>query len=213
MINIIKNLFKVFKKQKKYKNYFLKDNLKKEIEANLAEVGKWSYGNPSIYRWDWKSKVIIGNFCSLGPDINFYVGGDHRADWISTSPLPASQFSKTFKKTKSIKNFAKSKGDIVIGHDVWIGGRSTILSGVTIGTGAIIAAGSLVVNDVEPYTISGGNPNRVIKKRFEDSTIKRILDTEWWLLEDSKIDSISKYLLSNDTENFFSLINNIKEKK
>ena len=70
-----------------------------------------------------------------------------------------------------------------------------------------------MVNDVEPYTISGGNPNRVIKKRFEDSTIKRILDTEWWLLEDSKIDSISKYLLSNDTENFFSLINNIKEKK
>ena len=213
MINIIKNLFKVFKKQKKYKNYFLKDNLKKEIDTNLAEVGKWSYGNPDIYRWDWKSKIIIGNFCSLGPDINFYVGGDHRADWISTSPLPATQFNETFKKAKSVKNFAKSKGDIVIGHDVWIGGRSTILSGVTIGTGAIIAAGSLVVNDVEPYTISGGNPNRVIKKRFEDSTIKRILDTEWWLLEDSKIDSISKYLLSNDTENFFSLINNIKEKK
>jgi hypothetical protein len=103
MINIIKKLFKIFKKEKVYKNYFLKDNLKKEIETNLAEVGKWSYGNPSIYRWDWKSKVIIGNFCSLGPDINFYVGGDHRADWISTSPLPASQFNKTFKKTKSIK--------------------------------------------------------------------------------------------------------------
>ena len=212
MINIIKNLFKVFKKKKIYKNYFLKDNLKKEIDANLASVGKWSYGNPGIYRWDWKSKVIIGNFCSLGPDINFYVGGDHRADWISTSPLPASQFNETFKKTKSIKNFAKSKGDIFIGHDVWIGGRSTILSGVTIGTGAIIAAGSLVVNDVEPYTISGGNPNRVIKKRFEDSVIKKILDTEWWFLKDAEIDDLSKFLLSSDTENFFSYINSMKKR-
>ncbi len=190
----------------------MKDNLKKEIEANLAEVGKWSHGNPSIYRWDWKSKIIIGNFCSLGSDINFYVGGDHRADWISTSPLPPSQFNETFKKTKTIKNLAKSKGDIVIGHDVWIGGRSTILSGVTIGTGAIIAAGSLVVNNVEPYTISGGNPNRVIKKRFEDSIIKKILDTEGWFLEDAEIDTLSKFLLSSDTENFFSLINSIKKK-
>ena len=211
MIDIIKKLFKVFKKKKIYKNYFLKDNLKNEIDTNLVEVGKWSYGNPSIYRWDWKSKIIIGNFCSLGPDINFYVGGDHRADWISTSPLPASQFNETFKKTKTIKNFAKSKGDIVIGHDVWIGGRTTILSGVTIGTGAIIAAGSLVVNNVEPYTISGGNPNRVIKKRFEDSVIKKILNTEWWFLEDSEIDILSKFLLSSDIENFFSLIDNIKK--
>jgi len=212
MIKNIRNFFRSFRKKKKYKNYFLKDNLKDEIKANLVEVGKWSYGRPNIYRWDWKSKIIIGNFCSLGPDINFYVGGDHRADWISTSQLPATQFNETFKKTKSIKNFSKSKGDIVIGHDVWIGGRSTILSGVTIGTGAIIAAGSLVVNDVEPYTISGGNPNRVIKKRFEDSVIKKILDTEWWFLKDTEIDDLSKFLLSSDTENFFSYINSIKKK-
>ena len=57
MIKIIKKLFKIFKKEKVYKNYFLKDNLKKEIETNLAEVGKWSYGNPSIYRWDWNLKL------------------------------------------------------------------------------------------------------------------------------------------------------------
>ena len=103
MIKNIRNFFRSFRKKKKYKNYFLKDNLKDEIKANLVEVGKWSYGRPNIYRWDWKSKIIIGNFCSLGPDINFYVGGDHRADWISTSQLPATQFNETFKKTKSIK--------------------------------------------------------------------------------------------------------------
>ena len=69
-----------------------------------------------------------------------------------------------------------------------------------------------MVNDVEPYTISGGNPNRVIKKRFEDSIIKKILDTEWWFLKDAEIDDLSKFLLSSDTENFFSYINSIKKK-
>lgn len=212
MFNNIKKFFKIFKKKKIYKNYFLRDNLKKEIKANLAEIGKWSYGNPTVYRWDWKSKIIIGNFCSLGPDINFYVGADHRSDWVSTSPLPASQFSEIFKKANLIKNFSTSKGDIIIGHDVWIGGRSTILSGVKIGTGAIIAAGSMVVNDVMPYTISGGNPNREIKKRFEEEIIKKILHTEWWLMEDKQIDELSKYLLSNDFEKFFSFVKRIKEK-
>jgi acetyltransferase-like isoleucine patch superfamily enzyme len=212
MFNNIKKFFKIFKKKKIYKNYFLRDNLKKEIKANLAEIGKWSYGNPTVYRWDWKSKIIIGNFCSLGPDINFYVGADHRSDWVSTSPLPASQFSETFKKANLIKNFSTSKGDIVIGHDVWIGGRSTILSGVKIGTGAIIAAGSIVVNDVMPYTISGGNPNREIKKRFEEEIIKKLLHTEWWLMEDKQIDELSKYLLSSDFENFFSFVKRIKKK-
>ena len=212
MFNNIKKFFKIFKKKKIYKNYFLRDNLKKEIKANLAEIGKWSYGNPTVYRWDWKSKIIIGNFCSLGPDINFYVGADHRSDWVSTSPLPASQFSETFKKANLIKNFSTSKGDIVIGHDVWIGGRSTILSGVKIGTGAIIAAGSIVVNDVMPYTISGGNPNREIKKRFEEEIIKKLLHTEWWLMEDKQIDELSKYLLSSDFENFFSFVKEIKKK-
>ena len=111
-----------------------------------------------------------------------------------------------------IKNFSTSKGDIVIGHDVWIGGRSTILSGVKIGTGAIIAAGSIVVNDVMPYTISGGNPNREIKKRFEEEIIKKLLHTEWWLMEDKQIDELSKYLLSSDFENFFSFVKRIKKK-
>jgi acetyltransferase-like isoleucine patch superfamily enzyme len=210
MFKNIKNYLKKFKKKKIYKNYFLRDNLKLEIEKNLAVIGKWSYGNPTIYRWDWESKIIIGNFCSLGPDICFYIGGNHRLDWISTSPLPADQFSKVFKEANKIDNFSKSRGNIEIGHDVWIGGRSTILSGVKIGTGAVIAAGSVVVNDVEPYTVSGGNPNKEIKKRFDDDTIKKILSTEWWLMRDQEIDILSKYLLSNDIKNFFTHVDLVK---
>jgi|TARA_B100001175_G_scaffold306124_1_gene303878 acetyltransferase-like isoleucine patch superfamily enzyme len=207
---MINNFFKKFKKKKVYRNYFLKDNLKKEIELKLAIVGKWSYGNPRILRWDYSSKIKIGNFCSLGPDIDFYIGGNHRVDWISTSQLPASQFNDVFEKAKTIKNFSISKGDIEIGHDVWIGGRTTILSGVKIGTGAVIAAGSVVVNDVDPYTITGGNPNRIIKKRFKDSTIQKLLETEWWNLSDDKIDILSPYLLSNNFDAFFESIKNIK---
>ncbi|MDB3904074.1 CatB-related O-acetyltransferase [Candidatus Pelagibacter sp.] len=207
---MINNFFKKFKKKKVYKNYFLKDNLKKEINLKLAIVGKWSYGNPRILRWDYSSKIKIGNFCSLGPDIDFYIGGNHRVDWISTSQLPASQFNDVFEKAKTIKNFSISKGDIEIGHDVWIGGRTTILSGVKIGTGAVIAAGSVVVNDVDPYTIAGGNPNRIIKKRFKDSTIQKLLETEWWNLSDDKIDILSPYLLSNNFDAFFESIKNIE---
>ena len=210
---MIKKFLTKFKKKKIYKNYFLKDNLKKEIESNLVEVGRWSYGKPNILRWDWKSKLIIGNFCSLGPDIDFYIGGNHRLDWISTSPLPAPQFDSVFKKAKNIKNFNKSNGDIIIGHDVWIGGRTTILSGVKIGTGAVIAAGSVVVNDVESYSVSGGNPNKEIGKRFNEDIIKKLLESEWWNLTDNDIDHLSEYLLSNNFEIFFNKVNEIKNKK
>jgi acetyltransferase-like isoleucine patch superfamily enzyme len=210
---MIKKFLNKLKKKKIYKNYFLKDNLKSEIDSNLVEVGKWSYGKPNIFRWDWKSKLIIGNFCSLGPDIDFYIGGNHRLDWISTSPLPAPQFDSVFKNAKNIKNFNKSNGDIIIGHDVWIGGRTTILSGVKIGTGAVIAAGSVVVNDVEAYSISGGNPNKEIRKRFNEDIIKKLLNSEWWNLADNDIDNLSEHLLSNNFELFFNNIEEIKNRQ
>ncbi len=207
---MLKNFLKKYKKKKIYKNYFLKDNLKEEIDLKLTKVGRWSYGNPKILRWDWNSKIIIGNFCSLGPDIHFYVGGNHRTDWITTSQLPASQFRESFGKAKHIENYSTSKGDIEIGHDVWIGGRTTILSGVKIGTGAVIAAGSVVTNNVEPYSISGGNPNRLLKKRFDDDIIIKLLDSKWWDLTDAEINNLSEYLLSNKFEEFFKNIKDIK---
>lgn len=189
-------------KKKKYRNYFLRDNLKKEINDGLASVGKWSYGNPKISRWNWKNKIIIGNFCSIGPNVQFFVGGNHRGDWVTTCQLPASQFSDVFKKSSKIKNYSVSKGDINIGHDVWIGGNSIILSGIKIGTGAIIAAGSVVTRDVAPYTVSGGNPNRLIKKRFSSKIINQLLHSKWWNFDDKKIDDLSPYLFSSDINLF-----------
>ena len=212
---MLKKILKLLKKNKKkrYKNYFLKDNLKAEIESKFCSVGKWSYGSPKVYRWDWDAKLNIGSFCSLGPEIKFYIGGNHRNDWVTTSPLPANQFSYYFTKAEKIQNHLFPALDINIGHDVWIGGHSIILSGSKIGNGAIIGAGSLVAGEVEPYSIYAGNPIKKIRDRFEKSISDRLNNSQWWDLDDSTINDLSKYLCSNDFEGFFNNLEILKKNK
>ena len=199
-------MFKFLKKKKlkKYKNYFLKDNLKEDIRKNYAEIGDWTYGNPSVMRWGTDHKLIVGKYSSIGPDVSIILGGNHRYDWITTSQLPAETFQayEKFPKAKNIKNFIYSKGDIVIGNDVWIGAKSIILSGLTIGDGAVIAAGSVLSVDVKPYTIVAGNPAREIKKRFSDETIKKLLTIKWWNFSDEKVNEYSELLCSENIETF-----------
>lgn len=204
-----------FKKKKKYSNYFLKDNLKNEISQNLAVIGKWSYGNPKIYRWNWKNKIYIGNFCSLGPEIKIIIGGNHRTDWVSTSQLPADTFNfdDTFLNAQKIKNYNYSKGDLHIENDVWIGAFSIIFSGVRLGNGSVVAAGSVVTKDIEPYTIVGGNPAKLIKKRFTSKQINFLNSSKWWDLDDKKIDLLSKYLLSEKVDLFIKKFKDFKKNK
>jgi acetyltransferase-like isoleucine patch superfamily enzyme len=204
-----------FKKKKKYSNYFLKDNLKNEISQNLAVIGKWSYGNPKIYRWNWKNKIYIGNFCSLGPEIKIIIGGNHRTDWVSTSQLPADTFNfeDTFLNAQKIKNYNYSKGDLHIENDVWIGGFSIIFSGVRLGNGSVVAAGSVVTKDVEPYTMVGGNPAKLIKKRFTSKQINFLNSSKWWDLDDKKIDLLSKYLLAEKVDLFIKKFKDFKKNK
>jgi lipopolysaccharide transport system ATP-binding protein len=204
-----------FKKKKKYLNYFLKDNLKNEISQNLAVIGKWSYGNPKIYRWNWKNKIYIGKFCSLGPEIKIIIGGNHRTDWVSTSQLPADTFNfeDTFLNAQKIKNYNYSKGDLHIENDVWIGGFSIIFSGVRLGNGSVVAAGSVVTKDVEPYTIVGGNPAKLIKKRFTSKQINFLNSSKWWDLDDKKIDLLSKYLLAEKVDLFIKKFKDFKKNK
>jgi serine acetyltransferase len=94
------------------------------------------------------------------------------------------------------------KGDITVGNDVWIGAKSTIMSGVKIGDGAIVAAGALVTKDVEPYSIVGGNPARLLKYRFDKSQIEELLKIEWWLWDESKIKEEAMILWSSDINYF-----------
>ena len=99
-----------------------------------------------------------------------------------------------------------SKGDIVIGNDVWIGARATILSGVTIGDGAVVGAGSLVVSDVPAYAISAGNPCRTTRLRFSPDTIARLLEVRWWDWPRPELVAALPFLLSGDHDAFFDFV-------
>ena len=132
-------------------------------------------------------KLIIGSFCSIGSGAAFIMAGNqgHRLDWISTFPFHYMSEEPAF---AGAVNGYEPAGDTVIGNDVWIGSEAIILPGITIGDGAIIGTRALITKDVEPYTIVGGNPAKVIRKRFSDDKIAMLLEMKWWLwpLEDLK---------------------------
>ena len=198
---------------KKKKTFFLKDNLKEEIEKGFLKVGDWSYGDIKIYRFDNFTKIIIGKFCSIAPNVTVYLGGNHRLDWISAFPFPEGYFNKIFPNAKNIKDYNISKGDLIIGNDVWIGAETTILSGITIGDGAVIAAGSFVNKDVKPYTVSGGVPNKEIKKRFSKKEIDILLKVKWWKFSNKIINDLLPVLNSNNFKLFFNKIKSIRKLK
>lgn len=151
------------------------------------QVGRHTYGDP-IVRGDTK-RVFIGSFCSFAKGVLILSCRDHRTDWISTFP---------FKDLWGCGNdgHPTGKGNIVIGNDVWVGTNSIILSGVTIGDGAVIGAGSVVARDVAPYTVAAGNPIHEIRKRFSEQVIKDLLELKWWDWSDEKIRDHAKFLTS-----------------
>ena len=202
-------MIKFLKKFKK-KSFFLNDFLKDQIKLGHTIIGKWSYGNPAIYRWD-DSKLKVGNFCSFGPDVKIYMGGNHRSDWITTSPLPTQEFSNYFTNASTIKNFTKENKDLEIGSDVWVGGHSIILSGIKIGHGCVIGAGSVVRESLDPYSIVIGNPARTIKKRFSEQVIEKLIQCSWWDLDDHKINLLAPFLLSENFDLFFEKFKLLKK--
>ena len=124
-------------------------------------------------------KLIIGSFCSIGSGASFIMAGNqgHRTDWIATYPFFYMQDEQAF--AAATDGFCRA-GDTVIGNDVWIGYEAVILSGVTIGDGAVIGCRAVVTKDVPPYTIVGGVPAKPIRKRFDEETIKELQKIKWW---------------------------------
>ena len=122
-------------------------------------------------------KLIIGRFCQIATGVRFIMNGaSHPMGGFSTYPFKI--FGGEWAKKDPLR--VESKGDTVIGNDVWIGNGTTIMSGVRIGDGAIIGTNSLVTKDVAPYSIVGGNPAQEIRKRFDDETIAFLCDLKWW---------------------------------
>ncbi|WP_417793629.1 Vat family streptogramin A O-acetyltransferase [Terasakiella pusilla] len=139
----------------------------------------------------------IGKFCAIAKHVTFIMNGaNHKLSGFSTYPFQI--FGKGWEKVMPDTTDLPFKGDTEIGHDVWIGYDATIMPGVKIGHGAVIASKSVVTSDVPPYSIVGGNPAQLIKKRFDDQTIQNLLDIAWWDWDAEKITANLKAIVGND---------------
>lgn len=166
------------------------------VGRSTVNIGRFTYGeqNLRIKQWNEGSDLHIGSFCSIAEDITILLGGNHRADWVTTWPF-GFVATDVFGSDRP-EGLPYSKGDITIGHDVWIGHGATILSGVTIGDGAVIGAKSVVSRDVPPYGIAAGHPAMTVKHRFAPDIIEILLDLEWWDLPVETIKNIQTILCS-----------------
>lgn len=143
------------------------------FDINRVEVGVGTYGTLNVLISNVGKEILsIGNFCSIAPDVMFILQSEHPYKGVSTYPFKV--------MLDFCKYEATSKGGITVEDDVWLGYGVTICSGVKIGQGAIVAAGSVVVKDVPPYAIVGGNPAKFIKWRFEDEAVReRLMRLDW----------------------------------
>lgn len=143
-------------------------------------------------------KLIIGKYCSIASGAKFMLGGTqgHNYEWISAYPLDKFDGSEFLAQ--------KWKGDTVIGNDVWIGFEALIMPGIHIADGAVIGARSVVTKNVGPYEIWGGNPAKLIKKRFSDEQIQKLLDLKWWNFDEQTIKENLPFLRSNDIDGLWN---------
>lgn len=159
----------------------------------ILKTGKYSYGIININWNSTESKVVIGNWCSIAPDVTFVINSEHLTDAVSTYPFKVKILGSSTPE-------AGTRGDIVLEDDVWIGYRATILDGVTIGQGAIAAAGAVVTKDVPPYAIVGGVPAKVIRYRYPQPVIDVMLQVDWSLVDEEfvreHVDELYKHPIS-----------------
>lgn len=152
--------------------------------------------NNILYHFEFiGDRLIIGKFCSIAAETRFIMnGGNHPTNWLTTYPFPI--FGQGWEAAMPEK--WPHRGDTVIGNDVWIGYGAIIMPGVSIGNGAIVAAGSVVTRDIAPYAIVGGNPAQVIRSRFARADIGRLERIAWWNWDLEKITRHVQAICSSD---------------
>ena len=183
--------------------------LDRQVSNPNIQVGRYSYysgyyhghGFDDCARFlppdEGVDKLIVGSFCSIGSGAAFIMAGNqgHRSDWISTFPFYWMSEVPSF---SGAANGYLPAGDTVIGNDVWIGSEVIVMPGITIGHGAVIGTRALVTKDVEPYAVVGGNPAKLIRKRFDDMSIAKLLEMCWWDWSDDQLKGAMPILTSGD---------------
>ena len=158
-------------------------------------VGAYTYGRPKVRFPESGAKLTIGRYGSIADGVEILLGGNHRTDWVTTYPFP--EFAARWPAAAGIAGSHATRGDVSIGHDVWLGSQCMVLSGVTIGTGAVVAARAVVTRDVPPYAIVAGNPARQLRFRLDEAQIATVLASRWWLLPPQDIQPLISILMSN----------------
>jgi len=178
---------------------------KNTTNIQVMLVGKHTYGAENVathFNFDGQN-LIIGNFCSIAYNVNVWLGGNHNTNWATTYPF--GHVNQNIFNSFDGKGHPKLNGGVVIGNDVWVGANSTIMSGVTIGDGAVIANNSHVVKNVEPYSIVGGNPAKLIRYRFTSEQIEELLKIKWWFWDDDKINAHIHLLCNENIDEFIKV--------
>ncbi len=189
--------------------------LKNVITNPNIEIGDYTMYNDFVYNpCDFQKnnvlyhypvnhdRLVIGKFCSIACGAKFiFTSANHSLKSLSTYPFPIF-FEEWNLDMINITNAWDNKGDIIIGNDVWIGYEAVILSGVTIGDGAIIGTRAVVTKDVPPYTIVGGVPAKPIRKRFDDKTIAKLYELKWWDWPEERIKANLEIIQSGQIDKF-----------
>ncbi len=184
-------------KRSRLTNRMMKQMMSRNPTYSHFDIGAWSYGYPEVFLWGEDATLKIGKFCSIAEGVKILLGGEHRTDWLTTYPL-----SILFDQADRYPGHPHSKGDVIIGNDVWIAMDAMILSGAEIGDGAVISARSLVTQDVPAYAVVGGNPAKVIRFRFDEKTRNALRTIAWWNWPEEKIKDALPLLLSSDVDRF-----------
>lgn len=174
------------------KNYITRENILVGDYTYYDDPnGPENFENNVLYHFPFVGdKLIIGKFCAIATNVKFIMNGaNHQTNGVSTYPFYI--FGNGWEKAMPKEGDLPYKGDTVIGNDVWIGYEATIMPGVKIGNGAIIATKSVVTKDVPDYAVVGGNPAEIIKYRFDEATVEKLLKMAWW---DWSVEEISERL-------------------
>jgi chloramphenicol O-acetyltransferase type B len=167
------------------------------------KMGNNCYGVPKVKHPHPDAILTIGNYCSIAKNVQIFLGGNHRSDWVTTYRFPV-----FFEKAVHILHCATTNGNVTIGSDVWLCENCTILSGITIGHGSVVANGAIVTKDVAPYAIVGGNPAKFIRWRFDEPIRTALLESHWWDWPEEEVLEIVEKLCSDDMVGFIEYTKN-----